>query len=116
MTLEEFHEKRQSFYLDNDTLLVRIPSGKHRHCSHAKWFSEDGIPYLHTIRGYYMKTEDDEFVMLYSNDFEIPNIICNIFIYLFDYFPGVKWIGVGCDKGKIGEIWEPKIKITRHEI
>lgn len=111
----QFHVLRKPFYLDNDTLLVRTPSAKHMDTSHAEWFSSEGIPYLHTIRGYYMPSYDgsDEYIMLYSNDFEIPNIVCNIFIYLFDYFPNVKRIGVGCNKGKIGEFWTPKLKIYR---
>lgn len=114
----DFHKLRKPFYLDNDTLLVRTPSAKHMNTSHAEWFSSEGIPYLHTVRGYYIPSYDgsEEYLMIYSNDFEIPNIICNIFIYLFDYFPNVKWIGVGCNKGKIGEIWSPKLKIYRDNV
>lgn len=26
--------------------------------SHAEWFSSEGIPYLHTVRGYYMPSYD----------------------------------------------------------
>lgn len=115
MTVEEFHKKRQPFYIDDNTLLVKFPTAKHMDSGHAEWFSKDGIPYLHTVRGYYMpgSEEHDEFIMLYSNDFEIPNMICNIFIYLFEYFPKIKWIGVGCNKGKPGEIWTPKLQIFR---
>lgn len=113
MSIEKFHEERTPFYLDMETLLIKTPTAKHLNCGHAKWFSDCGIQYLHTVRGYHMIKEDDEYVMLYSNDFEIPNIICNIFVYLFDYFPNAKWIGVGCNKGIPGEVWTPKLRITR---
>ena len=69
----DFHKLRKPFYLDNDTLLVRTPSAKHMNTSHAEWFSSEGIPYLHTVRGYYMPSYDgsEEYLMIYSNDFEI---------------------------------------------
>lgn len=51
--------------------------------------------------------------MLYWNDFEIPNITTAVFSYLFEYFPQIKWIGLGCHKGKVGEIWMPKLKIYK---
>lgn len=114
MTEKEFHEIRKPFYLDLDTLLVKFPSAKYLNTSHAVWFNELGIQFLHTVRGYYMKTEEDEYIMLYWNDFEIPNITSAIFTYLFEYFPDIKWIGMGCHKGKIGEIWKPKLIITRN--
>jgi hypothetical protein len=50
---------------------------------------------------------------MYWNDFEIPNVNASIFAYLFDYFPTIKWIGMGCHKGEDGQIWKPKLKITR---
>lgn len=28
-------------------------------------------------------------------------------------FPTIKWIGLGCNKGALGEVWTPKLKITR---
>jgi hypothetical protein len=116
MTVEEFHKVRMPFYIDMDTLLVRTPTAKYMNESHAKWFSDCGIPYLHTVRGYRLETENDNYLMLYSNDFEIPNIICNAFIYLFDYFPDINWIGVGCHRGEPGEVWKPKLKIYRGDV
>lgn len=110
MTEHEFHCIRKPFYLDNETLLVKYPTSKHMDCSHAKWFSEVGQPYVHTVRGYYM---EDDHIMLYWNDFEVPNINASVLPYLFDYFPTIKWIGLGCNKGKIGEQWKPKFTITR---
>lgn len=51
--------------------------------------------------------------MLYVNDFEIPNVSAQVFVYLFEYFPTIKWIGLGCNKGNIGEAWKPKLKIYK---
>lgn len=51
----EFHKTRKPLYLDDNTLLVKFPTSKHMNASHAEWFSQEGIPYLHTIRGYYRK-------------------------------------------------------------
>lgn len=60
MTEREFHLARKPFYIDTDTLLVKFPTQKHMDVSHAKWLSEIGYPFSHTIRGYYMKTDNDE--------------------------------------------------------
>lgn len=115
MNIEEFHKLRQPFYIDGDTLNVKFPtSQKYRDCSHAEWFSDIGYPYCHTIRGYYMETEEP-YLMIYWNDFEIPNVTILLVPYLFEYFPKVKWIGLGCDKGNIGEIWNPKLKIIKND-
>ena len=115
MTVEEFHQTRIPFYLDNDTLLIKVPSkNKHLNGSHAEWFNEIDYPYLHTVRGYLYKDCKEPHIMIYWNDFEIPNVNVNIFIYLFEYFPEAQWIGVGCNKGKPGEEWTPKLKVTRN--
>lgn len=113
MTLEEFHKLRKPFYIDPETLDVKFPAQKHMDTNHAIWFTEMGYPYVHTVRGYYMETEEDCFIMLYWNDFEVPNIVIQAFPYLFEYFPKIKWIGLGCHIGEPGEIWKPKYKITR---
>ena len=113
MNLEEFHKKRKPFFIHSDTLLVIFPNQKHMDVSHAQWFTDMGYSYVHTIRGYYWKDEDDEYIMIYWNDFEIPNVNASIFAYLFDYFPNIKWIGLGCHKGIDGEVWKPKLRITR---
>lgn len=112
----EFHELRKPFYLDPDTLIVKFPAQKHMNCSHAEWFTDLGYPYMHTIRGYYWKGKDEEFIMLYNNNYSIPNLSINVFTYLFEYFPTIQWIGVGCYKGKLGEIWKPQIKVYNGEI
>lgn len=111
MTLEEFHKDRKPLYIHPETLLVKFPSAKHMNSSHAEWFNDEGIPFIHTIRGYY--SDKDGYVMLYSNDFEIPDVVVKFLCYIFEYFPKITWIGLGCNKGKVGEIWEPKLKVFR---
>lgn len=113
MTEQEFHNKRQPLYLD-DNLNIKMGTGKYSNMSHAKWFNDISYPYVHTVRGYYMKTEDDEFIMLYWNDYEVPNINMSVLSFIFEYFPDLKWIGLGCHIGKVGEIWEPKYMIYRN--
>ena len=116
MTEQEFNEKRTPIYLDIDTLIIKTANNKYSNTSHAKWFSDMGIPFVHTVRGYYMEEEDEKYLMLYWNDFEVPNINVSLFSYLFEYFPEMKWIGLGCNIGKVGEVWKPKYKIYRGEI
>lgn len=112
MTAEEFNHARKPFYLHPETLLVKFPSARYMDSTHATWFNDDGIPFLHTVRGYYMK----DFIYLYVNDFEIPDIAMKVCCYLFEYFPRIKWIGLGCDRGKPGEVWPPKLKVSRGDI
>lgn len=113
MNSEEFHRIRKPFFIHPDTLLVIFPASKHMNVSHAQWFTDMGYIFMHTVRGYYWKDDEDEYIMLYWNDFEIPNVNAAIFSYLFDYFPTIKWIGMGCHKGEEGQVWKPKLKITR---
>lgn len=113
MTAQEFHAIRKPLYLDSESLLVRFPTAKHMNSSHAEWFQDSGIPFIHTVRGYYYKSEEEEYVMLYWNDFEIPNLNVAILTYIFEYFPNIQWIGLGCHKGVEGDIWKPKLIIKR---
>ena len=46
---------------------------------------------------------------LYIGDYECPNCTTLVVPYLFNYFSDIKYIGFGCNKGKVGEIWPPKI-------
>lgn len=116
MTEQEFHDNRVPLYLDIDTFNIKLAKGKFANMSHAEWFNELNYPFVHTIRGYYMKTEDDEYIILYWNDFEVPNINVSLFSYIFSYFPTLKWLGLECHVGKSGEIWEPKYKIYKTSI
>ena len=111
--LEEFHQLRKPLFVHPETLLIKFPGAKHLNSSCAEWFSNEGIPYLHTIRGYY--NERDKYLMLYANDFEIPDVVVKFLNYIFEYFPTIEWIGLGCNKGEIGEIWPPKLKVLRND-
>ena len=53
-------------------------------------------------------------MMLNGGDYEVPNINVSVLSFIFEYFPGIKWIGLGCHIGKVGEIWEPKYIIYRN--
>ena len=110
--LEEFHQLRKPLFVHPETLLIKFPGAKHLNSSCAEWFSNEGIPYLHTIRGYY--NERDKYLMLYANDFEIPDVVVKFLNYVFEYFPTIEWIGLSCNKGEIGEIWPPKLKVLRN--
>lgn len=116
MMEQGFHITRVPLYLDIDTLNVKLAKGKYADMSHAEWFNEIGYPFVHTVRGYYVKTDDDEYIMLYWNDFEVPNINVSLFSYIFSYFPTLKWLGLGCHIGKEGEFWKPKYKIYKYDI
>ena len=113
MTLEEFLEIRRPFYLDTQTLSIYFSDSRHSNTSIAIWLNDIHYQYLHTIRGYYFSKDDQEFLMIYVNDFAIPNMSLNMISYLFSYFPTIQWIGVGAIEGTPGEIWKPKLKIFR---
>lgn len=113
MTEEEFLIKRKPFYIDSDSLLVKFASSKHQNCIIAEWFTDYNIPWYNMLRGYFMESDDGDFLMIYQNNYNIPNITCNVIIYLFHHFPTVKWIGLGCNIGKEGEIWEPQLRAFR---
>lgn len=112
MTVQAFHSSRKPFYIDENTLLVKFPTASHMNTSHAEWFNKDGIPFIHTVRGYYK----EDYIMLYTNDFDIPNVSVQLLVYLFEYFPKINWIGLGCHKSTPGEIWKPKLAVYRQTI
>lgn len=106
-----FHDKRIAFYVDNDTTIRYIPKG----LSHAEYFNHIKKPeYIKFIwRGYILY----DHVMLYvGNDFNIPKDIS--IQRIFDVFSAInsehpiKWMGLGCIIGEIGEEWKPKIIIN----
>lgn len=115
MTELEFHISRVPLYLDSTTSLVVFPDEEHMNSSHADWFSDIGIPITNTVRGYYYTTKNfGEYIMLYCNDFEIPDIDIKVITSIFNFFPNLQWIGLGCHKGEIGEIWNPKLLVTKN--
>lgn len=116
MTEQEFHSIRNPFYLDPNTSKIVFPLPEYENSSHIEWFKNIRISINNIVRGYYYKcSSGGDYVMLYWKDFEIPNINIEVVTYIFDYFPNINWIGLGCHKGKIGEIWEPKLIINKNK-
>jgi len=110
MTEKEFLEKRTPIWLEGDDLHVSTPSASDRNDMHHFLSKKYGYNWLYAIRGYYWPGSH---VMLYSFDYETPNCTTMVATYLFNYFPDIKYVGFGCNKGKVGEIWDPKICIIR---
>jgi len=113
MTEQEFLSIRKPFYIDSDTLLIKFPPAKFMDTRLSQWFTEYNIPFQFKIRGYLMETEnhDNDYIMIYWNNYSIPNISLEVLGYLFNHFPNIKWIGLGCHIGKLGEIWKPQLKV-----
>ena len=111
MTEKEFLEKRTPIWLEGDDLHVSTPSSSDKNDFHAFLSKKYGYNWLFCIRGYYWPGSH---VTLYIGDYETPNCTTLVAPYLFNYFPDIKYVGFGCDKGKIGEIWSPKITIIRN--
>lgn len=110
MTEKEFLEKRTPIWLEGDDLHISTPSSSDRNDMHHFLSKKYGYNWLYAIRGYYWPGSH---VMLYSFDYETPNCTTMVAAYLFNYFPDIKYVGFGCDKGKVGELWHPKICIIR---
>ena len=107
--IEEFLEKRLPVWLHPETALLHIVSNQERNMNFQEIFMRLHIPWLFTTRGYIYK----DHMILYINDYEIPNVNVSLINYIFAYFPEVQWIGLGCNKGKQGDFWEPKLKVVR---
>jgi len=113
MTEQEFLQKRKPIYVDPDSGLATIVSNQNlKDKNFAEILSNQKIYWLNTIRGYIM----DDHLMLYINDYEIPNFAIGTCIYFFNFFPDIKWIGLGCNKGCVGEVWPPKLKVYKCDI
>ena len=110
MTEKEFLEKRIPIWLEGDDLHISTPSNMDKNTMHAFLSKKYGYNWLFAIRGYYMPGSH---VTLYIGDYECPNCTTLVAPYLFNYFPDIKYVGFGCNKGKAGEIWEPKIIIVK---
>lgn len=111
MTEQEFLEKRIPIWLEGDDLHVSTPSSADRKDMHVFLSKKYGFNWLWSIRGYYWP---DSHVQLYQGDYETPNCTTMVSSYLFNYFPDIKYVGFGCNKGKVGELWTPKITIIRN--
>ena len=110
MTEKEFLEKRTPLFVDRETgQILLVSTTKIKDLSFPEIFSHYRIPWIGTIRGYKI----NNFIVLYTNDYEIPNIGLDFISYVFTYFPDIEWIGLGCTKREIGEIWNPRLIIRR---
>ena len=110
MTKEEFLEKRVPIWLEGDDLHVSTPSKNDSNDMHAFLSKKYGYSWMFAIRGYYWPGSH---VMLYIGDYECPNCTTLVVPYLFNYFSDIKYIGFGCNKGEVGEIWDSKITVVR---
>lgn len=111
MTEQEFLKKRIPIWLEGDDLHISTPSSdRDRSDMHAMLCKKYNYNWMFSIRGYYWPGSH---VILYIGDYEMPNCTVMVASYLFSYFKDIKYVGFGCDKGEIGEIWQPKLLITR---
>lgn len=110
MTENEFLEKRTPIYIDNETALsVLVNNTDLKNKKFSEIFFKLHYPWLNTTRGYILNNH----MMLYVNDYEIPNVNVVLFQYLFTYLPNIEWIGLGCIKGEKGELWKPRLVIRK---
>lgn len=110
MTEKEFLEKRIPFWLEGEDLHISRPSSSDSSDMHSFLSKKYGYNWLFALRGYYWPGSH---CCIYIGDYESPNCTTLVAPYLFNYFQDIKWIGFGLNKGKVGEIWKPKILIVR---
>ena len=111
MTEKEFLEKRTPIWLEGEDLHISTPSSVDKNNFHTYLSKKYGNNWLFAIRGYYWP---GLCCVLYIGDYECPNCTTLVAPYLFNYFPDIKYVGFGCNKGKPGELWEPKIIIAKN--
>lgn len=107
--IEEFLENRIPLYIDENVRIHVVPKNN-RKDSLINILQKDGYSWIATTRGYY--NEQEQYVMLYTNNFEIPNCYVLLIQAIFAYFPNIKWVGLGCIVGEPGDYWEPILKVT----
>lgn len=107
--VQNFLNERIPVWLHPETVLLHIVSSQERNMTFQEIFMKLHIPWLFTTRGYIR----DNHMILYINDYEIPNVNVSLLNYIFAYFPEIEWIGLGCNKGEEGEFWPPKLKVYR---
>ena len=112
MTEDEFLKTRYPFWIDQNNLDIKFPTGMDKNDRLDKILAKYNQPWLFTVRGYYIP---DKYIMLYTMDYEIPNCNISLIQYLLNYFPTIKWIGLGCIKGKPGEFWRPRMIYVRDD-
>lgn len=112
MSEKEFLEKRVPFWLENEELRITIPSNSDRDDVHAHLSKKFGYNYMFVIRGYWWPNSH---VMLYSANYNIPNITVYVINYIFEYFKDINYVGLGCNIGIPGEIWTPQLIVPRNK-
>ena len=110
MTEQEFLEKRVPFWIQGDDLEITFATGSDRNEIHSHLSKKYHYNWLFIIRGYYWPGSH---VQVYQADYETPNCTILFAQYLLNYFPDINYVGFGCYKGKVGEIWNPKVCIVR---
>lgn len=104
---KDFHKGRLPFCVIDNVMV--LPPNCHVNSTHVEWFQDMEIPFINTVRGYIIENH----ILLYVNDFEIPNIDTHFLAYLFIRYPELEWVGLGCVKGVIGDEWKPKFVIRK---
>lgn len=112
--ISEFHKLRKPFYIDPQTGLVKFPTTKYMDKSHSEWFTEMGLPWSNIVRGYYLEDVEEPNIVIYANSYNIPDTYIGLIVYLFEHFPKIKWIGLGCFRGEPNTFWEPQLKVYRN--
>ena len=111
--MNNFLEERQPVYIDNDTgIALQVTNTNLKDKPFTYIFKELRVVWLNTTRGYLY----DNHLILYVNDFEIPNLNFVMMQYLFQHFNEIEWIGLGLHKGKKDTFWEPKLKVYCNDI
>ena len=108
---KNFLSERTPLYIDNETAqAVIVNNSTLKDATFAEIFSHLHYPWLFTTRGYIK----DNHIILYVNDYDIPNINISLLQYLFTYFPSIDLVGLGCIKGNPGEWWKPRLVVRRN--
>lgn len=110
---KEFLNNRIAFLINTDNTIVFIKKGQ----SLIEYLNEIGHPeYIYFVtRGYLL---NDHVIFYRGNDFRIPeNFTIKDILEIVSSIKKrrsrftIKWIGLGCIIGKVGEEWRPKITI-----
>lgn len=108
--VNNFLTNRIPFYIDSSNLCIKVITGQESSEDFAHIFYKYRWPWLTTIRGY---VSPNKFIMIYQDDYEIPNCTMALIQNLFIFFPKILWIGLGCIKGEPGDIWKPRFIVER---
>lgn len=105
-----FLETREPFWLEDSDLRITMPASSDKHDIHSHLSKKYGYNWIFCIRGYWIP---GKYIMLYTGNYSIPNVTVYVLQYLFNYFDDIKWIGLGCIIGEVGEVWSPQLVVPR---